>query len=326
MKVHDADSRTDVPVTPLSAAARQFLEALRASGRPPLEEAGLEQARLLFSASHERFRMSWHERVARTDLGVRCGDPARSVGCRLYRPTGSGTSARWVLFFHGGGWALGDLDSHDQICRQLAHESGLTVLSVDYRRAPEHPFPAAFDDGRAVLRAITATPSSWDLDGECVALIGDSAGGNIAAAVACAAGAGEPCPAGLVLFYPALDLTLGGPGHRRDGNDLLLRPATMRWFRDLYAPDEASWRDPRLSPAFASNLSSLPPVFLVTAGHDPLREEGHAWGHRLTAAGIDVTHLDLPGEIHGFLAFDGVMPAANSILGAAGAWLRRRLA
>jgi acetyl esterase len=240
--------------------------------------------------------------------------PNGPIGVRFYR--GAGTADTGLLpvlvYYHGGGWVLGDLDSHDWVCRKIANAAQCAVLSVDYRMAPEHVFPAAFDDSLAALRWTVDNAARLKLDPSRVAVGGDSAGGNLAAAVAIAAReSGSPRLAAQILVYPAVDLSMSGDYYGRFTQDLILTDDTMRWFIDLYVPVAEQRKDWRASPLLASNLSNLPPTLVVLAGFDPLYAEGELYAEKLKAAGNKVTVTRYPGQLHGFLSNCKLLPKAE---------------
>jgi acetyl esterase len=220
---------------------------------------------------------------------------------RVYEPVGLGPDSALLIFFHGGGWVSGDLDSHDNLCRFLALESGVRVLAVDYRLAPEHPFPAAVDDVMVAFTWAVEHAAELRVDADRIALGGDSAGGNLAAVTALrAAQQGGPTPVFLLLFYPAVDASTRRRSRDLFGNGFFLTDAKMDWFRDHYAPEADSWVDPRLSVLLADDLSLMPPTYLATAGFDPLRDEGEAFAEKLAAAGVPVVLRRHEGLFHGF--------------------------
>ncbi|HEX3825595.1 MAG TPA: alpha/beta hydrolase [Mycobacteriales bacterium] len=215
-----------------------------------------------------------------------------------------------LVFFHGGGWVLGDLDSHDRTCRRLASLSDVALLAVDYRRAPEDPWPAALDD--AAYAVNWARDRVTDLGGgDQVAVIGDSAGGAIAT-LCCLRlrDLGEPQPAVQVLAYPNTDLTCSRPSMIEKASGWGLDADDVRWFAEQWVPDASTRADPRVSPLLEPDLAGLAPAVVVTAEHDPLRDEGDAYADALRDAGVDVVHRQEAGLVHGFLSLDLVSPAA----------------
>ncbi|MFD5551078.1 alpha/beta hydrolase fold domain-containing protein [Streptomyces goshikiensis] len=239
------------------------------------------------------------------------------VPVRVYTPAGASSSGQLpvTVFFHGGGWVLGDLDSQDHIARTMANRSGTIVVSVDYRLAPEHRFPAAIEDAYAALSWVAANADSFGGDGQNIAVFGESAGGNLAAALAQEARRrGGPRIALQVLAYPAVDRFDDSPSMHENMAGPLLTRAWLEWFWGLYltTPDEGA--DPRVSPARADDLAGLPPAVIVTAEHDPLRDQGDRYAQRLAAAGVPVQHLPVRGAIHAFFSFTGSVQLSRDVL------------
>jgi acetyl esterase len=274
--------------------------------------------------------------MSRVEDGEWAG-PSGALRYRLYQPSAE-PDLPALLYLHGGGWVVGDLDSHDGVCRRLAADSGCAVLALDYRLAPEHPFPAAFDDALAAWLAFSTQAAALGLDASRLGLAGDSAGAALAAAVALAcrdaaadtgtAAAALVQPRCQLLFYPATDLTAVLPSyaeHDQPDTRVFLKASTMRWFRAHYAPDPVSWTDWRGSPLHADNSANLPPTLLLTVGHDPLRDEGLAYAEALTQAGNWVSHLHLPNQMHGLLTQSRLMPASEMVWALAAAFTRQQL-
>jgi acetyl esterase len=231
---------------------------------------------------------------------------ADAIPARLYTPIGLAVGSPLLVFFHGGGWVVGSLDSHDSTCRFLAENAGARVLSVDYRLAPEHPFPAAVDDALAAFDHAVAHAEELGADPGLVAVGGDSAGGNLAAAVCHQrARSGGPVPVFALLFYPAVDPSTRRASRERYGEGLFLTDADMTWFENHYLPDPADRADPRVAVLRAEDLSGFPPTYLATAGFDPLRDEGEAFAARLREFGVAVALRRQPDLIHGFVTFLG---------------------
>ncbi len=233
----------------------------------------------------------------------------RRIPARVYRPVGRGGAELPVyVHFHGGGWVFGDLDSHDGLCRDLCARSGALVVSVDYRLAPEHPYPAALDDAWESVLWIAANGDELGADTGRLAVGGDSAGGTLAATVCRRArDEGGPDIRFQALIYPVTDMTLSLPSMTELAEGYNLTRDAMAWFRDLYLPDEASWRDPDASPVFAEDLGGLPPALIVSAGFDPLRDDAKAYADALTAAGVSAGYVCYGGMIHGFLNMPAVL-------------------
>ncbi len=246
--------------------------------------------------------------------------PAGDVGVRLYRPADH--AGALAVYFHGGGWVMGDLDTQDARCRTLANRSGCSILAVDYRLAPEHPFPAAFDDAVAVVRWAAASAAKVGCGPNRLAVLGDSAGGNLAAAAALDARNRGIDLRLQVLVYPVLH---AGPDHlgsyaaQADG-PVLTRPL-MEWFLDTYA-GRADRRDWRLAPFHAPDLREVAPALIITAGLDPLRDEAEEYGVRLAEAGVAVDSIRYQRMFHGFLGFPDEIDAAVEALDRIGAALR----
>ncbi len=238
-----------------------------------------------------------------------------SLAVRAYRPLGSGRDdiLPALVFFHGGGFVIGDLDTHDVLCRQLANGARCAVFSVDYRLAPEHPFPAAVEDCVAATRYVLENHALLKVDRARVAVGGDSAGGNLAAVVALRLrDTGGPALACQLLIYPATDHRFGFASHARNGEGYLLTRAAIEYFRGHYLPRREDWSDWRASPLLAASHAGLPPAFVLTAGFDPLVDEGRAYAERLAKAGGEVAYREYPDMVHGFILFGGVLDTANA--------------
>jgi acetyl esterase len=245
-----------------------------------------------------------------------------SVAVRAYRPVLHETLPA-LVFFHGGGWTIGDVDTHDVLCRQLAVGARCAVFSVDYRLAPENPFPAAVDDCFLATRYVHRNAGSLGVDPQRIAVGGDSAGGNLAAVVALLArDAGGPPLAYQLLIYPATDQRCEFPSHERNGEGYLLTNDGIRFFRAAYLPDPTSRSDWRASPLLAPSHAGLPPAFVLTAGYDPLVDEGRAYAERLRAAGVEAAYKEYGDMVHGFVLFGGVVDAANAAVAECCARLR----
>lgn len=284
-----------------------------------IEQVGLPQTHTLSPDDARRFyrdRRSYTQPAAPDVASVaalQADGPAGDIPIRLYRPQGSDAAVPLPLlvYFHGGGWVIGDLDTHDTLCRQLANGAGCAVASVDYRLGPEHRFPAAVDDCIAATRWLRRQAASLQLDGTRLAVGGDSAGGNLATVVAIAArDAGDPPIALQLLIYPATDMRRGAPSHTTNGQGYLLTRDTIAYFCAHYMGD-ASESDWRASPLLRDDLSGLPPALLLTAGYDPLRDEGLAYAQRLSEAGNRATQICFERQIHGFITMGRVIDEAN---------------
>ena len=232
--------------------------------------------------------------------------PVGDLGGRLYVPTDAPASGPLLVFFHGGGWIYGDLDSHDAICRFLAERSGVRVLAVDYRLGPEHPFPAAVDDTLQAYRWVVANAGSIGADPGRLAVGGDSAGGNLAAVTAIAA-AREGLPLAFqLLVYPGTDMRGGTESRALFEDGFYLTKQFIDLAREHYVPDPGTHTDPRVSPLLAEIPPGLAPAYVATAGFDPLRDEGEAYARKLADAGVTVELKRYPDQIHGFFNVVGV--------------------
>jgi acetyl esterase len=251
--------------------------------------------------------------------------PGGPLRIRVYRPDSS-TTPPVLVFFHGGGWVLCDLESHDPICRVLANRTGCVVVSVDYRRAPESRYPAAVEDAYAATRWVAGHADELNVDADRLVVFGDSAGGNLAAAVALMArDRGGPRIACQVLAYPVTDHDFDTGSYRDFGADHFLTTAAMRWYWDQYAPEPVDRDAPYLSPLRARDLGNLPPALVVSAECDPLRDEGLAYAQRLRDAGTEVEQTTYEGMIHGFFTMIGALDGARQAVADVVHSLRQRL-
>ena len=248
-----------------------------------------------------------------------------AVPLRLYRPLGLGVQPV-LVYFHGGGWTIGDLDTHDVLCRQLCAAAGVVVVAVDYRLAPEHPFPAAVDDCVAATRWVRREATALGVDGTRVAVGGDSAGGNLAAVVALSLrDAGDAALAAQLLIYPATDQRAITASHTTNGQGYLLTSDSVAYFRGCYVADAAQWTDWRVSPLLAADFTRLPPALVLTAGYDPLRDEGLQYADALSAAGGKVQYVCFERQVHGFITMGRVLDEANSAIALCASVLRQVL-
>jgi acetyl esterase len=242
---------------------------------------------------------------------------ASPVPVRHYRPKGAALGARLpaLVYYHGGGWVIGDLDTHDVVCRTLANAASCAVFSVEYRKAPEAPFPAAVDDCFAATRWVAAEASALGVDARRLAVGGDSAGGNLAAVMTLLArDAGGPAIAFQLLIYPATDQQMGFPSVDRNGEGYLLTKQAMCYFRGHYLPRSDDWLDWRASPLLATSLAGLPPAYVLTAGYDPLVDEGQAYADRLARERVTTEYRNFPDMIHGFITMGRVLHTAGDAL------------
>jgi acetyl esterase len=279
-----------------------FLDAANAAGPMFLRAETPEQARAKMQALIEASPVPPQEIYRVEDRHI--PGSHGQIAIRIYTPEAR-LPVGVLVFFHGGGWVLGGLDSHDNLCRALANGAGCLVVSVDYRLAPEHPFPAAPDDCYAATRWVAANAASFGGDSERLAVGGDSAGGNLAAAVALMArDGGGPKLALQLLIYPVTDASLDFPSQNEFADDgFILSRGDMKWFWDHYLEKPADGANPLASPLRAGNLANLPPALVQTAGLDPLRDEGEAYAAALKKAGTKVTLTRYDGVTHGFVSF-----------------------
>ena len=307
---------------PLDPDAQALLDAMIKAGRPQFEALGPVKARQQMRDMRAALKQPVPEVAEVRDIAV--PSKAGAIPVRLYRgTTASGTTQPLLVFFHGGGWVFGDIETHDNLCRALANSGACTVISVDYRLAPEHKFPAAVDDCFAVVTWAHANAAALGVDATRIAVGGDSAGGNLAAVVAMRAQqAGSPRISMQILFYPVTDLAMDTASYAQQGKDYNLTATAMRWFRDLYLNNEAEFTDWRVSPLKAKDLAKLPPTYLAIGGCDPLHDEAVAFAKALDRAGVPVTLREYPGQMHGFASMSGFLRSADEVIAETGAMLR----
>ncbi|WP_280153402.1 alpha/beta hydrolase [Piscinibacter sp. XHJ-5] len=311
----------------LHPQARALLSLIDERGVPPIHTLAPDEARRMYR-ERRSFTQPAPPEVAEVRALSATG-PLGEIALRLYRPLGAlaGERLAALVYYHGGGWVVGDLDTHDTLCRQLANAARCAVVSVDYRMGPEHRFPAAVDDALAAARWVHREAPGLGLDATRLAVGGDSAGGNLAAVVALAAReAADPPIVFQLLIYPATDNTCALPSHRSNGQGYLLTADTIGYFRGHYLAEAAQQRDWRASPLHHPDLSGLPPALVLTAGYDPLRDEGLAFAQRLSEAGARCTEICFERQIHGFITMGKVIDEANTAVAICAAELRRSLA
>lgn len=301
----------------LHPEARATLAAARAAGRPPVSEQPLAEARAHLVAA------------TRTATPIPVGNvadelidtPAAQIGVRVYQPASGDGPWPAIVYLHGGCWIIGDLETHDADCRSVASRAECVVVAVDYRLAPEHRFPAAVDDAVAALDWVVEHADRLRINRSRVGVMGVSAGGNLAAAAALAArDRGGPALVGQVLIYPITDCDLERDSYHRFGTGHLLTTATMRWSWDLYAGDDRT--HPLASPMRAPDHTGLPAALVMVAECDPLRDEGLAYADMLRAAGVEVTAIEVPGQVHAFFSSPGRSASADAAHDLVARWLR----
>ncbi len=288
-----------------------LLDLIKRAGRPALDSLPPPEARVAFAAGRPILQPDPADVASVRDFSVP-GD----VPVRFYRGIGTDPAAKLpcVVYYHGGGWVLGDLDSHDVLCRRIANDAGCAVLSVHYRLAPEHKFPAAYDDAIAALRFAADRPDQLGIDPAKIAVAGDSAGGNLAAAAALYARDNGIVLASQILIYPATDMAMSHGSYRRvvDGFPLVAR--TMEWFIAHYLRTEADKYDWRASPLRAASLGGTARALVIVAAHDPLCDEGLAYAKRLEQDGVLVDTLYFSGQLHGFVSMGKMLRASDTAI------------
>ena len=289
---------------PLDPQAKAILDQFASMGGPQLHEMSVAQARELILGMVAL--AGEPESIARIENRTVPG-PAGEIPIRIYAPVGTAPFPV-LVYFHGGGWVIGNLDTHDGICRSLANRVGCLVVSVDYRLAPEHTFPAAPEDCYAATRWLAEHAGSLGGDKGRIAVGGDSAGGNLAAVVALMArDRGGPKLAFQLLVYPATDTDFETRSYRENSEGYFLARADMVWFWNHYAPRDEDRRNPYASPLRAASLRGLPPALVITAEFDPLCDDGNAYAARLREDGVPVRLSRQDGLIHGFFQMGAVI-------------------
>ncbi len=306
---------------PLHPEAQQLLAALDAAGLPPFEHMTVPQAR---EAAKGFIDLQGEpEEIATEDRTI--PGPAGDLPVRVYTPAGDGPKPV-IVYFHGGGWVIGDLDVCDNPVRRIANRTGAVVVSVDYRLAPEHVYPAAFDDSFAATAWVAEHAAELGGDPERIATCGDSAGANLAAAVAIAARDRQgPRLAAQLLIYPVTDFNFTTGSYEQNGEGYLLTKGSMQWFWAHYLGAQELGKDAFACPARADNLVGLPPAFVATAEFDPLRDEGEAYAANLRTASVDVTAKRYDGMLHGFAWTLGATPSGAVMIDDLAAAFRRAL-
>jgi len=305
---------------PKAQIVGEFVKSVRVPGYyPPLPELR-QQLRMMVTLMDEPA-----PELARIE-DVRIPGPAGEIPARVYSSSAAKTPQPTVAYFHGGGWVQGDLETHHGLCARLAKHAGVLVVAVDYRLAPENKFPAAVDDCFAAYRWLSEKGRDVGADTARVGVAGDSAGGNLSAVVSqLAAAAGLPVPACQVLIYPAVDASLETESHRELVEGHVIPRERIVWYMQQYLKSEADRSDVRFSPLRAASLKGQPPALIVTAGFDPLRDEGRAYGDRLREAGVDVVYREYPGQIHAFVSLTKAIPQGMACTLEIADYLRRRL-
>jgi acetyl esterase/lipase len=309
----------------LDPDAETLLAMIRAAGRPPFETLTPAEARRAFTAGRAATQPEPQDVAEVRDLS--CPGPLGEIKLRAYRPLGTTPAdvLPALIYFHGGGWLLGDLESHDAACRHYANGARCRVVSVDYRMAPEHKFPAAVDDSAAATRWTVEQAGALGIDPARIAVGGDSAGGNLAAVLALMARDGDVPPLVFqLLVYPATDMMMTTVSSQTV-NEGILTSKTMKWFIDYYLRERKDVSDWRASPLRAADLSGVAQALVLTCSYDPLRDEGIAYARRLEREGVRVTHLHFSDQLHGFVGQGKIIRAGNTALDMMAAALKKAL-
>jgi acetyl esterase len=295
----------------LDPQAKSYLDLLASLGAPPLHSLPAPQARIAYKKARAIAQPPPPPVAAVEALFAE--RPGGKIPLRLYRPLGSAPSAILpaLVFLHGGGWTIGDLDTHDVVCRELANRGHCAVVAVDYRLAPEHRFPAAVDDTVAAAHWIAAHAKRLSIDPQRIAIGGDSAGGNLAAVASLILRDGGPPLALQLLIYPATDFRCNTPSHAENASGYLLTREAIDYFNGCYLADPRDATDWRASPALAASFRGLPPAFILTAGYDPLRDEGAHYAQLLRDAGVAVEYVCFEAQIHGFITMSKMIDEAQ---------------
>jgi acetyl esterase len=308
----------------LDPQARALLERFARTPSPSLEMLSAAEARRSYREG--RLALAPPPLAVEEARDLAFPGPAGEVRARYYRPLGEkpGEALPAVVYFHGGGWVCGDLDTHDSVCRGIAVNGRCAVVAVDYRMGPEQKFPAAVDDAIAAVRWVSGNAGALAVDASRLAVAGESAGGNLAAVAAIALRESGPAIALQVLVYPLVDQGADTDSLRRLASGYSLTRDLLRWYQKQYLRDGRDYADWRASPLLASDHSRLPSAYVLTCGFDPLLDEGRAYADRLRHAGVPVTYECFEGMIHGFLPMGGALAAARHAHYRIGQMLRTR--
>jgi acetyl esterase/lipase len=295
----------------LDPQARELLEQLARTRAPALDSLSVAEARRSYREG--RLALAPPPVAMEEVRDFHFPGDSGEIGARYYRPAGEKPGGRLpvAVYFHGGGWTCGDLDTHDSVCRGIAAHGRCAVVAVDYRMGPEHKFPAAVEDALAAVRWVSANAGSLVVDASKLVVAGESAGGNLAAVAALALRDSGPAIAMQVMVYPVVDQAADTQSLKRFASGYSLTLELLRWYQKQYLRDERDRADWRASPLLAADHSLLPPAYILTAGYDPLVDEGEAYANRLRQAGVPVVYECFEGMIHGFLPLGGALAAAR---------------
>ena len=301
-----------------------LLEYIEQANLPSFEDLSYVEARQYYRESSAKLAGERRQDIHAEELQLNTGD--RVIAARHYRPLAHQQECLPLLiYYHGGGWCLGDLETHDHVCRWLSALGVCAVIAVDYRLGPEFKFPAAVDDCFDACKAIVELAGSLNIDASRVAVGGDSAGGNLAAVVSMLArDQGGPGLLAQLLVYPATDMMMRFPSHARNGSGYRLTRSAITWFICGYLRQGEDMKDFRASPLLAENHQHLPPALVITAEFDPLLDEGEAYAKQLTNAGVDVEYKCYDGMIHGFFAMPGAVDTSKAALADSANFLRHQ--
>jgi len=311
----------------LHPQAQAVIDAFARMNLSPPEDLPVAQAREQFLRARAGFIAA--EEAVGGAIDASFSGPGGPIPVRIYRPLGSAPAEVLpvLMYFHGGGWVFGNLDSHDRLCRSLANRARCCVIAVDYRLAPEHRFPAAVEDAIAAIEHAASNAEGLRIDPRRIAAAGDSAGGNLVAVAALHfRDQGGPRLALQVLLYPVTDLRMGSDAYRRLGSGYLLTAERMRYFARQYLNEPADAAVWRASPLLAPSLADLPPALVITASHDPLVDEGKAYADRLAAEGGRARYTCYAGMIHGFMTMAGAIEDGHTAIEETAAALREAFA
>lgn len=309
-------------------ATAVVLQRIAESDLPPYESMTPQEARHFYRENSKAVDLPHVEVGAVEDRAFETD--AATIPVRFYRPTAAPAEGPLpvLLYYHGGGYVIGDLDTHDPICRALCEASGAAVIAVDYRLAPEHPYPAAVEDALAAFDWLLSEADDLGVSRAHIAVAGDSAGAALAAVVAQSARDRGIALRAQILFYPAVDMTMAYPSYAEFAETPPITKDVLQWFWDHYLgpnPSPETLTSPHASPIHAETLAGTAPAFVVTAGLDPLRDEGEAYARRLSQEGVETVYQCALGTIHGYLRLGRIVPAAQDTISAAAAFLKRRI-
>jgi acetyl esterase len=305
-------------------AKAQALGQLSLYVRPPDVDPDLEDSRRGLKMLALKFDEPCPPLAVRRDVEVPGAEGP--LPARIYDASGDATARPTLLFVHGGGWVQGDLDTHDGLCGKLAAWAGIRVISIAYRLAPEHRFPAAPDDVLACYRALRAMPGQWGVNPDRIAVGGDSAGGNLTAALMHDLQTrGLPLPAAQLLIYPAVDTRMNSASMQALRDAYILPVRRIEWYLDQYLPAGQDRADPRVAPLFSDRLAGQPPALIVVGGHDPLRDDGVIYADALRRAGVAAELVEFEGQVHAFVSVTRAIPQGNAAIRTAAGWLKSQI-